>query len=416
MTDAHSSRPSLQAALEALGAPCPPATIAELAALIDTSMGGAARFYHHLPHAQMVADAADPLEVLTGLFHDLVQVGVDQGIPALVEAQLEGLIDSPTPLNFALRDSPATRADRIFNLVRSTFRFVPGQTLSPFGGQNEFLTALATAKSLSKVLDEPALLAISLGIEATIPFRSEPDGFGTAALGALEDINQRFALRLSATDLQVMLRRAVRIANRDVRSFGEDDLIALLDDTWALMLESSADLRRTEDASVFAYRRTLQRMTRFLGSLSAPLIFRRFEDEPAAPHFAGLMQRGSRNLTEVAAIMQHKLLATGLLEAAAGSAGARFAARRHARAGQPDAASVAPALLPVLGAGRDAPIEFDIRQSPLAHAIALSMTPAEVKSLVDELDPATPIDPGLLARVPAPIAAQAQRLSRAFSG
>lgn len=402
----------MQACLAALAPGCPSSKVAELASLVDVTMHGSARFYHNLPHALMVAQSDDPLDVLVGLFHDIVQAGVDQGIPPVVDALLEGLIHSPAPLTYALVDSPQTRSDRIFEMVRTVFGFAPGQTLSPFGGQNEFLSALAAAKALASVADETVLLAMTLGIEATVPFRQDADGVGRMALSTLAGINQHLSLGLAAETMRAQVRRAVRIANRDVRSFGDEDLIALLDDTWALMYESSIDLRRTEGASLTGYRQTLHKMTRFLGSLSAPVIFRRFDDEPNAAHFETLAHRTSRNLAVIAAIMHRKLLAASLLEAAACSAEAAFRPQRHALAGTgPNGARVEPAMLAVLAAGREAPIEFDIRQSPLSHAIAVSMNPAEIEQSLYEVDPAAPARSSLLATVPAPIAAKARELA-----
>lgn len=402
----------MRACLEVLAPGCPSSKVADLAALVDVTMQGSARFYHNLPHALMVAESQDPLDVLIGLFHDIVQAGVDQGIPAVLEPPLEGLIHSPSPLAYALVDSPRTRDDRIFEMVRSTFGFAPGQVLSPFGGQNEFLSALAAAKALATVVDDTVLLALTLGIEATVPFRQDADGVGRGALHTVGAINQRLSLGLSSEAMRAQVRRAVRIANRDVRSFGEDDLVALLDDTWALMYESSIELRSAEGTSFTRYRQTLQRMTRFLGSLSAPVIFRRFDEEPEAARFEALAHRTSRNLAMIAAIMNRKLLAASLLEAAADSATAAFRAQRHPLAGKGSNGSrIEPAMQTVLGAGRDAPIEFDIRQSPLAHAIADAMNSAEIEQSLYEVDPAAPARASLLTTVPAPIVAQARALA-----
>lgn len=411
MSERRSCRSEMQACLGALAPGCPSSKVAELTSLVDETMHGSARFYHNLPHALMVAESADPLDVLIGLFHDIVQVGVDQGIPPVVEPLLAGMIHSPAPLAYALVDSPQTRDDRIFEMVRGSFGYAHGQTLAPFGGQNEFLSALAAAKALASVVDESAVLAMTLGIEATVPFRQDADAVGRSALSTLATLNQRLSLGLSPETLRTQVKRAVRIANRDVRSFGENDLIALLDDTWALMYESSLELQRAEGANFGRYRQALQRMTRFLGSLSAPVIFRRFDDEPDAASFEALAHRTSRNLAVIGAIMQRKLLAASLLEAAADPSTATFRPQRHALAGAQGGARIDPAMQAVLAAGREAPIEFDIRQSPLAHEIAMSMSSADVEQSLYEVDPSGPVRASLLATVPEPVATKARALA-----
>lgn len=411
MSDRRSCISEMQASLGALAPGCPSSKVAELTSLVDVTMHGSARFYHNLPHALMVAESDDPLDVLIGLFHDIVQVGVDQGLPPVVESVLEGMIRSPSPLAYALVDSPQTRDDRIFEMVRSTFGYAPGQTLSPFGGQNEFLSALAAAKALTTVVDDSALLAVTLGIEATVPFRQDADEVGRTALATLTTLNQRLSLGLPTETLRTHVKRAVRIANRDVRSFGENDLIALLDDTWALMYETSPDLQRADGANFGRYRQSLHKMTRFLSSLSAPVIFRRFDDEPDAASFESLAHRTSRNLAVIGAIMHRKLLAASLLEAAADSAAATFRPQRHALAGVPGGAHVHPVMQAVLAAGREAPIEFDIRQSPLAHEIAVSMSSADVEQSLYEVDPSGLVRASLLATVPEPVAAKARALA-----
>jgi hypothetical protein len=65
----------------------------------------------------------------------------------------------------------------------------------------------------------------------------------------------------------------------------------------------------------------------------------------------------------------------------------------------------------VLAAGREASIEFDIRQSPLAHEIAMSMSSADVEQSLYEVDPSGPARASLLATVPEPVATKARALA-----
>jgi hypothetical protein len=412
MSTGQSCEAAMRASLATLAPRCPAAKLTELVALVDSTMLESTRYYHHLTHALMVGGSNDPLDMLVGLFHDLIQVNVDQGLAPAARAQLEGMIHSPAPLSYALIDSPSTRSDRTFEMVRMMFGLAPGQTLSPFGGQNEFLSALAAAKALASVLDEADIVAVTLAIEATLHFRKDLDDVPRASLHKLEMLNEHFSLGLSQNALRAQVHRSVRLANRDVCSFGSDDLIALLDDTWDLMLESSPDLRRTEGAGLTRYRQTLHRMTHFLGSLTAPVIYRQFDSEPDAANFEALTLRTARNIAAIRSIMHCKLLATSLLEAAAASAEAQFLPKRHALAGVAGiGARVEPAMLPVLAVGSDAVVEFDIRQSPLSYAIAASMTASTIERCLQGLDPVAPVPGGLLAMVPEKISAQARVLA-----
>ncbi len=412
MSTPQSCEAAMRASLATLAPHCPAAKLAELVALVDSTMLESTRYYHHLTHALMVGGSDDPLDMLVGLFHDLIQVNVDQDLAPAARAQFEGTIHSPAPLSYALIDSPSTRSDRTFEMVRMMFGLAPGQTLSPFGGQNEFLSALAAAKALAPVLDEADIVAVTLAIEATLHFRKDNADVPRASLHKLAMLNEHFALGLSENALRAQVHRSVRLANRDVCSFGSDDLIALLDDTWDLMLESSPDLRRTEGAGLTSYRQTLHRMTHFLGSLTAPVIYRQFDSEPDAANFEALTLRTARNISAIRSIMHCKLLATSLLEAAAASAEAKFLPQRHALAGVAGiGARVEPAMLPILAVGSDAVVEFDIRQSPLSYAIAASMTASTIERCLQGLDPVAPVPGGLLAMVPEKISAQARVLA-----
>ncbi|HAJ62435.1 MAG TPA: hypothetical protein DCP31_26955, partial [Cyanobacteria bacterium UBA8543] len=74
-----------------------------------------------------------------------------------------------------------------FEIVTDIFGLAPGQVLSPFAGQNEFLSALIAALSLSPLLKESQVAQIAACIEATIPFRP----LSSAGLKPSEILHQR---------------------------------------------------------------------------------------------------------------------------------------------------------------------------------------------------------------------------------
>lgn len=414
MTEKKSCLETLHHALQVVSPGCSPRITESLVALVDSSMQGEARHYHNLDHALMVAESADPLETLAGLFHDLVQIEADQALPTIVEEPLRGFIHSPSPLVFALVDSSQTREDRSFEMARLIFGLIPGQTL-PQSGRNEFMSALAAIRILAPVTDEAALASLLVGIEATLPFRVSSECLRNAD-DTLRALDQRFSLGLSPQTMRGTLQRAVRVANRDLRSFGENDLHALLDDSWALMYETTPDLRGSAGIKLQQYRTALRKMTRFIESMSASLFFRRLDHEPDTPTFERMVNRATRNLEIIRPVMRCKLLAMLLIEAATDDVDAMISPQRHAsantrttvEAGEPD-------VLSVLTPGQHATVEFDIRQSPLAHAIARQLSSAEIEASLASIDPTLPAPAQLLKRQPSELGTLARELSRTMT-
>lgn len=388
----------------------------ELVKLVDISMGNPVRHYHSLAHALMVADSSDPLEVLIGLCHDIAQIEVDGGLPEGGEAWLDGFVVHDAAGGVRLIDDARTRANRCFEIVRIGFRFAPGHVFVPFGGKNEFLSALIAARVLEPVIGPADLAALTVGIEATIPFRGSADDVALRALSALEEIDQKFALNMSAADRREHVRRSIRIANRDVGSFGGDDLIAFLDDTWGLMRESSPELRYLRPIGFTAYRQTVQKMTRFLSSLRASVVFRRFDGEPDPQSFERLLEKTAHNLEVITAVMHVKLLASALLEAANSAVPTSvIPARITAPHGVTPPFSQAQTIDAVLAIGKDSAVESDMSNSPLAYRIVKSMKLDQVMALGGAIDLASAVGSQILEQVPRDVADAARALARSMT-
>lgn len=414
MSGALTCRPLLRWALGHLAPQCTAAHLETLIALVDRSMNLPTRHYHDLAHALMVAESNDPLDALIGLFHDIVQAGVDGGLPPDSEHYLTGLVNRSDSGEFRLLDSAEALQDPVFDIVKRCFGFSDTQTLSPFAGQNEFLSALIACKALDAVLDAEHLAAVSLGIEATVPFRKDPHLLAASYMSALVDINHRHQSQIDESDMRSHIRRAVRIANRDVRSFGESDLLAFLDDTWGLMYESSIELRAGGSISVTSYRQTLQKMTRFLSSLAAPVIFRQYDGEPIQSDHQHRLESTARNLEVIADVMHAKLLATALIESA-DSFGCRsfFPARLKSMLRMTTTASGMSAL-DVLAAGSTGKVEFDVRQSPLSHRLLQQLHRDDIRAHINAIDLASPVSNRLIEQFPTDIQSRSRELARAM--
>ncbi len=414
MSGALTCRPLLRWALGHLAPQCTAAHLETLIALVDRSMNLPTRHYHDLAHALMVAESNDPLDALIGLFHDIVQAGVDGGLPPDSEHYLTGLVNRSDSGEFRLLDSAEALQDPVFDIVKRCFGFSDTQTLSPFAGQNEFLSALIACKALDAVLDAEHLAAVSLGIEATVPFRKDPHLLAASYMSALVDINHRHQSQIDESDMRSHIRRAVRIANRDVRSFGESDLLALLDDTWGLMYESSIELRAGGSISVTSYRQTLQKMTRFLSSLAAPVIFRQYDGEPIQSDHQHRLESTARNLEVIADVMHAKLLATALIESADSFGCRSFIPARLKSMLRMTTTASGMSALDVLAAGSTGKVEFDVRQSPLSHRLLQQLHRDDIRAHINAIDLASPVSNRLIEQFPTDIQSRARELARAM--
>jgi len=414
MSGALTCRPLLRWALGHLAPQCTAAHLETLIALVDRSMNLPTRHYHDLAHALMVAESNDPLDALIGLFHDIVQAGVDGGLPPDSEHYLTGLVNRSDSGEFRLLDSAEALQDPVFDIVKRCFGFSDTQTLSPFAGQNEFLSALIACKALDAVLDAEHLAAVSLGIEATVPFRKDPHLLAASYMSALVDINHRHRSQIDESDMRSHIRRAVRIANRDVRSFGESDLLAFLDDTWGLMYESSIELRAGGSVSVTSYRQTLQKMTRFLSSLAAPVIFRQYDGEPIQSDHQHRLESTARNLEVIADVMHAKLLATALIESADSFGCRSFIPARLKSMLRMTTTASGMSALDVLAAGSTGKVEFDVRQSPLSHRLLQQLHRDDIRAHINAIDLASPVSNRLIEQFPTDIQSRARELARAM--
>ncbi|KJE89416.1 hypothetical protein, variant 2 [Capsaspora owczarzaki ATCC 30864] len=214
--------------------------------------------------------------------------------------------------------STLPKGDLIIELVLGIFGFQPGQVLSPFGGQNEFLSALVATIVLQPLLGYTHLVHIVACIEATIPFRPNDKVTGrtpTESLHAhLVETNQSCGLGLSAGNIEQAVRRAVRLANRDVANFAYTNSATFLDNTWRLLPETNHGLRNASSYTVREFRVSVQKMEGFLTFLQPEVIFSRFQDEPSGDTFEENTGRARHNLEVSRLYLGCKLAALAIME------------------------------------------------------------------------------------------------------
>jgi hypothetical protein len=314
----HRSIQLLQTALDELGARIAMAEVERIGIMINQAMTAGARSFHTPEHVFDLVDPGNPYMTLAALFHDLVYYQVDHGFIPQIAKALESTIE---PWDNGLRIKPAIQQpDRQLSLCMALFDVKQGQKLAPFGGMNEFLSALVMGKELGSVVKEEDLILATACIESTIPFRPR-DASGRTPAETLHDRLQAASrdlhLGLDQGKIGQAVRWAVTFSNRDVANFAENDVTKFLDNTWKLLPETNPSLRTQGVYSIKSYRVALQKMEGFLRSLDPVTIFAQYSGAPPDTEYRQMQRRGERNVSTAGEYLGIKLLTAAILEALA---------------------------------------------------------------------------------------------------
>jgi hypothetical protein len=307
----------LVASIEQLGGKVEIAKLEQIAELIIQTMRGPWRYFHTSEHIFEVGGSVDPIEVLAALFHDLVYVQVDQGVGFNISSAICPFVKEVRS-QLVIKDETEIAHDAMYQLVAAVFGFVPGKTLSPFAGQNEFLSAVIAGKCLEPFLPASTIAEITACIEATIPFR----GVSASGLSAIELLHQRlvtanrdFNFGWSDSQIIEIVKRSVRLANRDVENFASPNSSNFLDNTWNLMPETNHELSNVNSYTVGGYRKSLQKMEGFLNFLKPELVFQQFMQEPEDKTYTNLIAITRHNIAVAKLYLGVKLITIAILEA-----------------------------------------------------------------------------------------------------
>ncbi|MEG4346135.1 hypothetical protein QUB70_23055 [Microcoleus sp. A003_D6] len=307
----------LVSSIEQLGGRVDIPKLEQIAELIIQTMRGPWRYFHTSEHIFEVGGSVDPIEVLAALFHDLVYVQVDQGVSFNISSALCPFVKE-VRAQLVIRDETELPNDAMYQLVASVFGFAPGKILSPFAGQNEFLSAVIAGKSLEPFLPASTIAEIAACIEATIPFRPvSPSGLSAIELlhQRLVSINRDFNFGWTDAETAEIVKRSVRLANRDVENFASPNSSNFLDNTWNLMPETNHELSNVNSYTVAGYRRSLQKMEGFLNFLKPELVFQHFMQEPDDETYANLIAQTRKNIAVAKLYLGIKLITIAILEA-----------------------------------------------------------------------------------------------------
>ncbi len=374
----------------------------EMAVTIHKIMTAYARSFHTLEHVFDLSDVSSPIRSLAALFHDLVYYQVDQFVPPDVYAEVSPYIRQDGGRVYV--GGNVDPADQAAALTLQVFGFEGGQSLSPYAGLNEFLSALFMSKRLVTILPRPALLGVTACIEATIPFRG-PDASGLSHFEVLErrlvTVSQNHQLSLTDHEIEEMVKEAVLFANDDVANFAVLDPGVFLDNTWKLLPETNAALRAGDIYSIRDYRVALQKMGGFLNSLNPEHVFHTFRGIPPEEEFQRMSGLAQQNISTARDYLDVKLVAIAILEALSeitgGDAPLSLFMGDIPREGEtvkrledflPSVPAPRPedqtALYWLLAAGRASESVFDLKNSPTSLFLYQSLGLEEVQRVLTE--------------------------------
>lgn len=304
-------------ATEQLDVEIPPCHLSQIAKLIVKTMTGPWRYFHSTDHIFAVGGLTDAIEVLAALFHDIVYVQIDGSINFNLTYYLASFIEEDRGQLFIRKPSELS-GDFTFEIVASIFAYTPGQVLSPFAGQNEFLSAIVAAKVLEPFLKAALMVQIATCIEATIPFRLRSEsGLSPSELlyQRLRSTNHQFNLGLTDEDMIQTIKRSVRVSNRDVQGFGHPNSGVFLANTWSLLPETNHNLQKSGSYTVRDYRVAIQKMSSFMNYLEPERVFRQFQGEPDDDSYQALVKQARKNIEVGRLYLESKLVANAILEA-----------------------------------------------------------------------------------------------------
>jgi len=303
--------------------------IESMAHLIYESMSGPSRIFHSTDHIFDISEGADSIQTLAAFFHDVVYYAIDGGLSEAQETILNDVIvinatDENTEIKIAESESFARGGeseDAIVAMVLAVFDFTPGQTLDPFNGLNEFLSAVICARTLADKVAPQQLFRIAACVEATIPFRGN---VGDVLFHRLVTANTEFRYQMTLEQLVECTQAAVGLANRDVANFAHDPEL-FLSNSWNLMPETNVPLRENtwgdreidDNFKVSDFASAVDKMRVFFHYLNPDLVFNSFRGCPDDETFEELNSRVRENLNIARKYMNGKMLCSAFLGAVA---------------------------------------------------------------------------------------------------
>ncbi len=380
---------TLTESLKRLGVVSNPLDVERCAFTIHRAISSRSREFHTHDHVLELAQEIDPIGVIAALYHDLVYVQVDLGLPDSSAALLDPLLRREEK---GWRILEGAETDPVTRDVLRVFGMKVDDVLTAFSGLNELASAFVAAKELAQMVTRDHRVALAACIEATIPFRDE---VGVPLSKRLE------AMGLPPSAVHHHVTLAVRLANSDVGNFAEEDSARFLDNTWKLLPETNPALHAPKTYTVVEYRTALLKMEKFLSSLSPQRVFHEWGGEPSAEVHERRCAAAARNISLAARYLRQKLYSIAVVEALCLETGGDMPLDFF-MGGLPDPekppmrrveqylhlngerVEVDPVLHALLEGGRDTATRFDTSPSPLAAYLHASVGEVCVTAGIEE--------------------------------
>ena len=312
-------------AFRSLQVDLPATELEDLAITVHKAMSVEGRHYHTPEHVLLLADAANPIQSLAALFHDLVYYQVDRGFSAEVwELIRPYLLTDPRQETESILLEKTSPDDLCYRVALDIFGLSPGQKLFSAPGFNEFISALVMGKKLRHLLPPKVLLQAMVYIEATIPFRGN-DAVGHGPFELLEQrlrrASQIYAIPLTEAEIEAAISGAVLFANKDVENFSEKDPAQFLDNTWKLLPETNLSLRPGKIYSIRDYRLALEKTDAHFSQMIPEQVFHTYKGVPSEEEYREKVGYTRHNVETARQYLGVKLLTIAILEALAESTG-----------------------------------------------------------------------------------------------
>ena len=308
----------LHGALTQLKADLDNQQIEKIGVMVHRAMSTQQRSFHTPEHIFDLSTPDDPHSTLAALFHDIVYYQVDNGFLDEIAEILAPYIEIREGNVYTRQDISAT--DRAFHGCAAVFGFSTNQHLPPFGGLNEFLSALVMDVLLIGTVTDVDLMIATACIEETIPFRGRDENGDTPPVvleRRIKATNEAFGLGLSDQDIRNAVIAAVCFSNKDVHNFAEEDPGRFLDNTWKLLPESNPALRFRGLYTITNYSLALMKMEGFLSVLKPESVFHEYDGFPVEKEYARLVNRTATNLDTARRYLGVKMISAALLQALA---------------------------------------------------------------------------------------------------
>jgi hypothetical protein len=291
--------------------------VEQMAILVHEAMSGSHRKFHTTDHIfAILREGSHPIHNLAAVFHDIVYYNVDNGFTERIEELIEPYISFEMEQIFVRKKGPSK--DEVFTLVNGIFGYKAGQTLLPYHGMNEYLSALVATKILFSEIGLKNTIAVITCIEASQPFRRKNDE-GKCCFEVLEErllkLNKQRNWGFQPSEIIQMVTVALYFANHDVINFAEKHPAYFLDNTWKLLPETNPILMTSKVYTVKKYRTALERMEIFFQQIDLSLIFHRYRNHPGEEEIVMLQQQAKKNIEMGRFYLGGRLLAMAILEA-----------------------------------------------------------------------------------------------------